>query len=311
MRCWKCGAQLDDDSVFCIVCGAKQDENMMRYSGYDTVPEETRQKSPVLLIVAILAAVIILGGIGGFFVYKTFVSENDAVEEEITEEEEAVEKEVDLSNVDINAVEDPEAVLKGKVSKNSADKWIITLNGPLTVYAEAEEEDKVLEDVEFAFIMMGKSKEEIMESIPDSETIKLEGELHIEEDNLYIKVDKICDASGTEITKAKEEEEVKEAKVNSEYIIPDSDRRLLGYDDVKNLSLQEINYAKNEIYARHGRRFKSPELQNYFNSKSWYSGTIAPENFSESMLSNVEQQNAKYLSDTEYGRDSRGYLLDQ
>jgi hypothetical protein len=55
-----------------------------------------------------------------------------------------------------------------------------------------------------------------------------------------------------------------------DYILPDSDTVLLTEADIADLSLQEINYAKNEIYARHGRKFKSSELQNYFNSKYWY-----------------------------------------
>lgn len=68
-------------------------------------------------------------------------------------------------------------------------------------------------------------------------------------------------------------------KTASDYILQDSSSRLLTRADVEKLglSLREINYAKNEIYARHGRKFHSMELQNYFNSKSWYRGTAAPQ----------------------------------
>lgn len=96
-----------------------------------------------------------------------------------------------------------------------------------------------------------------------------------------------------------------------DYIIPYSNQRLLGDSDIAGLSLREINYAKNEIYARHGRKFDSQELQNYFNSKSWYYGTIEPENFSESMLSDVEKKNAEYLSNVEFSISANGYQLDQ
>ena len=57
-------------------------------------------------------------------------------------------------------------------------------------------------------------------------------------------------------------------------ILPQSDTRLLTQQDVAGLSLREINYAKNEIYARHGRKFASKELQDYFNAQSWYQGTV-------------------------------------
>lgn len=101
-----------------------------------------------------------------------------------------------------------------------------------------------------------------------------------------------------------------QSKQQSEYIIPNSNSVLLKASDVAGLSLREINYAKNEIYARHGRKFNSPELQNYFNSKSWYKGTISPEAFGEGILSDIERKNADLLSQIEFGRDPNGYQLD-
>ncbi len=96
----------------------------------------------------------------------------------------------------------------------------------------------------------------------------------------------------------------------SEYILQDSDVKLLSRSDVEGLSLKEINYAKNEIYARHGRKFKSPELQRYFNSKSWYRGTIDAEAFGENLLSDVEKKNAEFLSEIEFSINPKGYQLD-
>ena len=61
--------------------------------------------------------------------------------------------------------------------------------------------------------------------------------------------------------------------------------------DVENLTLREINYAKNELYARHGRKFLDEGLQEYFNGKSWYNGTIEPDDFKEDMLSEIERTN--------------------
>ena len=98
--------------------------------------------------------------------------------------------------------------------------------------------------------------------------------------------------------------------LNNDYIIPDSASRELTDADVEGLTLQELNYAKNEIYARHGRKFQSPELQNYFDSKSWYTGTIEPDDFSNDMLSDVEKKNAEFLSDKEFAMDPAGYQLD-
>lgn len=96
---------------------------------------------------------------------------------------------------------------------------------------------------------------------------------------------------------------------SEDYILPDSGTRLLTDSDVEGLSLQQINYAKNEIYARHGRKFNSRELQDYFNSKSWYNGTIDPDDFTDGMLSSIEQQNVQFLSEKEYEIDPNGYSL--
>ena len=54
------------------------------------------------------------------------------------------------------------------------------------------------------------------------------------------------------------------------YILPDSDSRKLKKSDLAGMTAQQLSYAKNEIYARHGRVFKSSELQDYFNEKDWY-----------------------------------------
>lgn len=98
---------------------------------------------------------------------------------------------------------------------------------------------------------------------------------------------------------------------NSSYLFADSDRRYLSQSEVNALTLQAICYAKNEIYARHGRMFHSQELTDYFNSKTWYSGTIQPESFSPSVFNSYETANIDLLSNTEKSRQAGGYVLDQ
>jgi hypothetical protein len=78
---------------------------------------------------------------------------------------------------------------------------------------------------------------------------------------------------------------------SSEYILPDSDKKVLGEEDIAALSKEQLRLARNEIYARHGYVFKSPDLQKYFSSKSWYQ-TDTSYNGS---LSEVEKENVKIL----------------
>ena len=96
------------------------------------------------------------------------------------------------------------------------------------------------------------------------------------------------------------------------YIFDDSDEQELMLVDLEERSLQELNYGRNEIYARHGRIFKSKELDEYFSSQNWYQGTIAPEDFSEDILNDIEKRNVEFLyswEHTQYHPD--GYVLDQ
>lgn len=62
--------------------------------------------------------------------------------------------------------------------------------------------------------------------------------------------------------------------LDGDYIFPESDSRYLTDDDLSGYSSDQLELAKNEIYARHGRKFVTPRIADYFNSKSWYEGTI-------------------------------------
>lgn len=82
-------------------------------------------------------------------------------------------------------------------------------------------------------------------------------------------------------------------------IIPDSSSRYLSRADLLGLSKDQLRLARNEIYARHGRKFQSRELQEYFESKSWYRGTIEPNQFSEDNLNAYEKENIKLIKSME------------
>lgn len=109
-------------------------------------------------------------------------------------------------------------------------------------------------------------------------------------------------------------EEEKESNLTADYIIPDSGTKLLTDADIQGLNAQELNYAKNEIYARHGRMFDSKELQDYFTSKSWYKAEYPATEFdaeSGSILNETEKKNADFLRDAENELEPGGYKLDQ
>ncbi|OON95670.1 MAG: hypothetical protein ATN36_07710 [Epulopiscium sp. Nele67-Bin005] len=89
------------------------------------------------------------------------------------------------------------------------------------------------------------------------------------------------------------------------YLLPNSNSQYLSTSDISHLSEEELRIARNEIYARHGRIFASSDLQQYFNSQSWYNGTVSADNFSESWLSDIEKKNVELISNFEKGTTSQ------
>jgi len=88
---------------------------------------------------------------------------------------------------------------------------------------------------------------------------------------------------------------------DSDYVIPDSNKRYLTTSDLTGLTTLQLYYARNEIYARHGRGFNSATLREYFATKSWYTELYTPEAFDAmpSPLSDIELKNATMILEYE------------
>ena len=102
--------------------------------------------------------------------------------------------------------------------------------------------------------------------------------------------------SGTQDSQTTEDSQT--AQNTGDYIFPDSDSVLLTDSDVSGLSKDQLRIGRNEILARHGRRFNDQTLQQYFDSKSWYNGTISPDEFDanlDSRLNDVERANIEII----------------
>ena len=75
------------------------------------------------------------------------------------------------------------------------------------------------------------------------------------------------------------------------YILSKSDSHVYTQKELSKLSKSQLRLARNEIYARHGRKFNDKSLQDYFNGCSWYKGTVDPATFDANVMD--------YLNDTE------------
>lgn len=83
------------------------------------------------------------------------------------------------------------------------------------------------------------------------------------------------------------------------FVLYGSDARYVTRSEVLSLGRAEMNTALNEIYARHGRKFKDSSIQSYFNSLPWYYGYIEPSTFDSnvsSYLNDIETANINLIS---------------
>ena len=72
-------------------------------------------------------------------------------------------------------------------------------------------------------------------------------------------------------------------------------KNFLTKEDLDGKSKWELVIMRNEVFARHGRRFKRLDIQEYFNNQSWYKPIYLPENFPSYLLSEIQINNVKFI----------------
>ena len=107
----------------------------------------------------------------------------------------------------------------------------------------------------------------------------------------------------------KSEDEALNATAQPDYIFPESSTGYLTGGDLLEADPSMLRLARNEIYARHGRKFVTERIAGYFNSKSWYQGTIDPETFDaqqDSVFNEYETANIQKIVEWEEKKRSEG-----
>ena len=105
------------------------------------------------------------------------------------------------------------------------------------------------------------------------------------------------------------EEQAQNTAETGEYFFPESNSRYLTDEEIAVYNSDQLELAKNEIYARHGRRFVTKYIADYFNSKSWYQGTIDPNTFDaeqNSIFNEYELANISKIAEWEEQKASQG-----
>lgn len=78
------------------------------------------------------------------------------------------------------------------------------------------------------------------------------------------------------------------------YIFPDADTSYVSKSSVKKLSDEELQYAVNEVYARHGLKFTKKKNKERFEKKEWYVGTV--DNQDDISLNKYEKKNVDTMA---------------
>lgn len=116
--------------------------------------------------------------------------------------------------------------------------------------------------------------------------------LKLEQDKLKLEQDKLKIAA-----KKNQENNVNQNGSTGRY--PQTMSRNISSDELQGMDCTSLWQMRNEIYARHGRIFQTPEISNYFSSQSWYKPNS---NYSDSQVSLLEQQNAVLIMSYEKGQ---------
>ena len=112
----------------------------------------------------------------------------------------------------------------------------------------------------------------------------------VQEDTTSVTMEGFSVASATSTPKENTQVTSNNGISNEDYILPESDSKYYTKKDLKKLTKKEVKLARNEIYARHGRKFtKDKDVIKYFESKDWYEGT--KNEVSESELNKYEIAN--------------------
>lgn len=82
---------------------------------------------------------------------------------------------------------------------------------------------------------------------------------------------------------------------SEEHILPQSSDTYLTLADIEHMDAQTLQMAINEIYARHHRKFVLEEVQEYFDSCSWYDGYIEAADFNTNVMNEYEGKNISIL----------------
>ncbi len=94
------------------------------------------------------------------------------------------------------------------------------------------------------------------------------------------------------------------AHAADDYYIEDSDSRRLTKSELRDYSLDDLGFIRNEILARHGYPFKTKKFIDYFYEQDWY---FPDDAFEYDWLSKLEMDNVETIKQVEAEKQDDDY----
>lgn len=97
-----------------------------------------------------------------------------------------------------------------------------------------------------------------------------------------------------------EYQQKKEEALRKEFVFPDSNTRYLSEDEVRSVEADKLAIGRNEIFARHGYKFKEKPFKKHFKKMSWYKGTVDAGQFdADAVFNDFEKKNVELIKKVE------------
>lgn len=284
------------------------EENYDNFSDpeFDFAEDEEKKKSKApLIVIAVILILAILGGLIYFIVTSDIFGGNGSTPDTATKTTEETTLVVETQPNSTKPTEKPETTKPTEKTEETTE--------PETKPADVAEVPDVLgwsyEDAEYQISNAGFeisiSNYEHSDYYDENTVISVYPEVGSEleiGDTVYVVI-----SLGAEETEDDDNDTSLVYNYDGDYVFSDSSSRRLSRDELIGLDESTLTIAINELFARHGRKFANQDLANYFNSKSWYNGTIAPADFdyrTDEIFNATERANRDLIEDILY---EKGY----
>lgn len=109
-------------------------------------------------------------------------------------------------------------------------------------------------------------------------------------------------------TKKKNNKTKKNKTKSNTYVLKNSNKKYIPKSTLKKMSTKKLAIARNEIYARAGRKFTTKKWKQYFKKKKWYKPKYSAKYFdkhSNKLLNKYEKKNIRQIKAIEKKRNKK------